>query len=67
MTLDSFIHYRYFYSASSSPLLLRVARDYSTDTVSKLTCRRQLSEGLAQGLYMAARVGFNLQPSGCKA
>ena len=31
----SFIHSGHFYSASSSPLLLRGAPDYSTDTVSK--------------------------------
>src|SRR6218665_1902647 len=30
----SFIHSGHFYSASSSPLLLRGAHDYSTDTVS---------------------------------
>ena len=32
---DSFIHSGHFYSASSSPLLLRGAPDYSTDTVSE--------------------------------
>src|SRR6218665_3812614 len=31
----SFIHYGHFYSAPSSPLLLRGATDYSTDTVSE--------------------------------
>src|SRR6218665_836332 len=31
----SFIHSRHFYSAPSSPLLLRGAPDYSTDTVSE--------------------------------
>ena len=34
-SLHSFIHSGYFYSASSSPLLLRGAPDYSTDTVSE--------------------------------
>jgi len=33
----SFIHSGYFYSASSSPLLLRGAPDYSIDTVAELT------------------------------
>jgi len=33
----SFIYSRYFYSVSSSPLLLRGAPNYSTDTVSELT------------------------------
>ena|SRR6218665_936744 len=32
----SFIHSYHFYSAPSSPLLLRGAPDYSTDTVSEL-------------------------------
>ena len=31
----SFIHSGHFYSAPSSPLLLRGAPDYSTDTVSE--------------------------------
>src|SRR6218665_3969012 len=33
--IHSFIHSGHFYSASSSPLLLRGAPDYSTDTVSE--------------------------------
>ena len=53
----SFIHYVYFYSASSSQLLLGGAPDYSIDTVSELT-RRSASEGLAQGPYVEAGVGF---------
>ena len=36
--LHPFIHSRYFYSASSSPLLLRQAPDCSIDTVSELAC-----------------------------
>ena len=35
----SVIHFRYFYSAYSSPLLLRGAPYYSIDTVSELTHR----------------------------
>src|SRR6218665_796095 len=35
----SFNHSRYFYSTSSSPLLLRGAPDYGIDTVSELTRR----------------------------
>ena len=33
--VNSFIHSGHFYSAPSSPLLLRGAPDYSTDTVSE--------------------------------
>ena len=53
------IHSRYFYSASSSPLLLRGVPDYCTD--SELTSRRiqaTMSEWLAQGPYMMVEVGF---------
>jgi len=39
LLIHSFIHSGYFYSASSSPLLLRGAPDYSIDTVSELTRR----------------------------
>src|SRR6218665_1175864 len=35
MVIHSFIHSGHFYSAHSSPLLLRGAPDYSTDTVSE--------------------------------
>src|SRR6218665_3899241 len=49
-----FIHSGHFYSASSSPLLLRDALDYRTDTVSQAT----VGKGLAQGLYVAARAGI---------
>ena len=35
-----FLHSGYFYSASSSPLLLRGDPDYDIDTVSELTRRR---------------------------
>ena len=37
--IHSFIHSGYFYSASSSPLLLRGSPNYSTDAVSELTRR----------------------------
>src|SRR6218665_3575577 len=49
---NSFIHSRCFCSASSSPLQLRGAPNYST-TVSELTRRSAtVIEGLAQGPYM---------------
>ena len=38
--IHSFIYSRYFYSTSSSPLLLRGAPDYSINIVSELTCWR---------------------------
>src|SRR6218665_2883997 len=38
----SFIHSGYFYSTSSSPLLLRGTPNYSIDTVSELTRRSTL-------------------------
>src|SRR6218665_1693805 len=56
-----FIHSGYFYSTSSSPRLLRSAPDTAW-----ILCREFhaeapqaiASEGLVQGLYVAARVGF---------
>ena len=49
----SFIHFGYFYSASSSPLLLRDIHVYSIDTVLELTRRsgrgNYMSEGITQG------------------
>src|SRR6218665_2890341 len=39
----SFVHSRYFYISSSTPLLLRGASDYSIDTVLELT--RQSATG----------------------
>src|SRR6218665_1374230 len=59
--IHAFIHYRYFYSVSSSPLLLRDALYYSIDAVSELSCqalKATVSEGLAQGRYVAAGVEF---------
>jgi len=67
----SFIHSGYFYSASSSPLLLRGAPDYSIDTVLELT------RWSATGIYELKdlpkapmwRLTWNLslRPSGRKA
>ena len=63
-SFHSFIHSGNFYSAPSSPLPLRGAPDYSTDTVSEqlqLPVRRSAQatagKGLAQGPYAAARAG----------
>src|SRR6218665_2596113 len=56
----SFIHFGHLYSAPSSSLLLRVAPDYSTDTVSKFhgEAHRQLQvKDLPFCLYVAARAG----------
>src|SRR6218665_997748 len=59
--VHSFIHSGHFYSAPSSPLLLRGAPDYSTDTVSEFRSAQatvqNVSKGLAQGPYVAARAG----------
>src|SRR6218665_156691 len=57
----NFTYSGHFYSASSSPLLLRCAPDYSIDTVSELTCQAlwaTVSEGLAQDPCIVARIGF---------
>jgi len=43
LTRNSFIHSGYFYSTSSSPLILRFTPDYSIDTVSELTRQSALS------------------------
>ena len=59
-TIHSFIHSGHFYSAPSSPLLLRGAPDYCTDTVSEFhaEAHRQLQvKDLPKGPYMAARAG----------
>ena len=58
---NAFIHSRYFYSASSSPLLLRCAPDYNINTVSELTLRSATgttSQGITQGPYVVTRMGF---------
>ena len=54
--IHSFIHSGHFYSAPSSPtpLLLRGAPDYSTDTVSRRSAQATAGTGLAQGPYVAA-------------
>ena|SRR6218665_3867398 len=56
----SFILSGHFYSAPSSPLLLRGAADYRTDTVPEFhaEAHRQLQgKVLAQGPYVVARAG----------
>src|SRR6218665_648770 len=56
-----FILSGYFYSASSSPLLLRGVPDCSIDTVSEPhaeALQATASEGLAQGPYVAASIAF---------
>ena len=55
MLIHSFIHS--FYSASSSPLLLRGAPEYSIDTVSEIARRSATVKDLPK-VYVAARVGF---------
>jgi len=55
------IYFGYFYSDSSSLPLLGGAPDYSVDAVSEFHAeapRAIASEGLAQGPYATARVGF---------
>ena len=55
---NSFIHSGYFYSASSSPLLLRSASD--TAWMSEFLAESPqptASEGLSKGPYMVARAG----------
>ena len=56
----NFFHSGHFYSAPSSPLLLRGAPDYSTDTVSEFhaeahSWQLHVIKGLAQSPYVAAR------------
>ena len=58
--IHSFIHSGHFYSAASSPQLLRSAPDHSTYTVSEFHAKAPqatISKGLAKGLYVAARAG----------
>ena len=63
----SFIHSGYFYSTSSSPLLLRGAGDYSIDTVSRFTWRSATGNYEWMIFPRSLRVGSNLWPSGHKA
>ena len=65
MTLCSSIYSGYFYSASSSPLTLRGAPNYSIHTVSELTCRSvtgncewRSREGVPEVPYVVASVGL---------
>src|SRR6218665_1250019 len=53
-----FIHSCYFYSTSSSPLLLRGAPDTAQILCRGFTPQATASEGLAQGPYLAARAGL---------
>src|SRR6218665_1636857 len=60
LDIHSFINSGYFYSAFSSPLLLRGAHDTCTDTVPEFHAeapQAPVSKGLAQGPYVAARAG----------
>src|SRR6218665_1761657 len=60
-TFNSFIHSGYFYSASSSPPSTQRHSRHSMDTLSEFhveVLQATASEGLAQGLYVAARKGF---------
>src|SRR6218665_2391844 len=53
-----FIHSGHFYSAPSSPLLLRGAPDYGYCIgVSRRSAQATAGKGLAQGPYVAARAG----------
>ena len=58
----SFVHSGYFYSAPTSPLLLRGAPDTARILCRSFTPKRHVqataSEGLAQGPNVAARVEF---------
>src|SRR6218665_3865146 len=57
LCIHSFIHPGHFYSAPSSPLLLRGASDYSTDTVLEFHAERLVRKRLVQGPYVTARAG----------
>ena len=59
--VHSFIHFGYFYNASSSPLLLVGAPDTARTLCRSLHAeapQATASEGLAQGPYVAATAGF---------
>ena len=62
MYIHSFIYSGHFYSTSSSPLLLISAPDTARILCRSFTPKRHncatVSEGLAQGPYVAARAGF---------
>src|SRR6218665_1683354 len=57
LLIHSFIHSGHFYSVPSSPLLLRGAPHYSTDTVSEFHAKAHRQLQVAQGPYVAARAG----------
>ena len=57
LTIHPLSHSGYFYSASSNPLLLRGAPDYSIDTVSEWT-RRSARGKLGNCPNVATGVGF---------
>jgi len=61
----AFIHSGYFYSASSSSLLLRGASDYSIDTV--LEVREIRVKDLPKVPTWWLELNLNLRPSRCKA
>ena len=63
----SFIHSGYFYSASSSSLLLRGAPDYSIDTVSELTRRCDTGNYESQVPKWQLEWDSSPLPSGCNA
>ena len=64
---DSFIHSGYFYSASSSPLLLRLQHWYCV-RVNTPKCYRQLwVKDLPKVPMWRLEWDLNLRPSGCKA
>src|SRR6218665_1850457 len=56
--VHSFIHSDYFYSASSSPLLLRGAPDTARILFQAEASQATANKGLAQDPYMAAIAGF---------
>jgi len=68
--IHSFIHSGHFYGTPSSPLLLRGAPDYSTDTVSEFHAKvhRQLQvKDLPKVPTWRLERESNPQPSGCKS
>jgi len=64
-----FIHSGYFYSASSSPLLLRGTLDYRSDTVLELACRSTIGncEWRTCPLSLHGNLDSHLWPIGRKA
>ena len=59
--IHSIIHSDHFYSASSSPLLLRSALDTAMDSVQEFhaeALQATATEGFAQGSHVVSRAGF---------